>query len=81
VAVPLCVAVGYGLLRKDFGEGVHAGCVHFELQGETFYVGPPMYKAYDTASIKLQAHGDKSEPISFRNIWIRNVTELGPSHD
>ena len=33
--------------------------------------GKPFYKAYDRAPIKLQAHGDKSEPISFRNIWVR----------
>ncbi len=46
---------------------------HFELKGETLYRGKPFYKAYDTAPIKLQAHGDKSEPISFRNIWIRNL--------
>jgi hypothetical protein len=46
---------------------------HFELKGETLYVGKPFYKAYDTAAIKLQAHGDKSEPISFRNIWVREV--------
>jgi hypothetical protein len=46
---------------------------HFELKGETLYVGKPFYKAYDTAPIKLQAHGDKSEPISFRNIWVREV--------
>jgi len=46
---------------------------HYQLQGETFYVGAPMYKKYDTAPIKLQAHGDKSEPISFRNIWVRKV--------
>ncbi|HEY3703685.1 MAG TPA: DUF1080 domain-containing protein [Terracidiphilus sp.] len=46
---------------------------HFELQGETRYIGKPFYKAYDTAPIKLQAHGDKSEPISFRNIWVRNL--------
>ena len=46
---------------------------HFALKGETLYVGKPVYKAYDTAPIKLQAHGDKSEPISFRNIWVRNV--------
>ncbi len=46
---------------------------HFALKGQTLYVGQPFYKAYDTAPIKLQAHGDKSEPISFRNIWIRNV--------
>ncbi len=46
---------------------------HFQLRGETLYVGQPFYKKYDTAPIKLQAHGDKSEPISFRNIWIRDV--------
>jgi hypothetical protein len=46
---------------------------HFELQGETRYIGKPFYKAYDSAPIKLQAHGDKSEPDSFRNIWIREL--------
>jgi hypothetical protein len=46
---------------------------HFELKGQTLYIGKPFYKAYDTAPIKLQAHGDKSEPISFRNIWVRNL--------
>ena len=46
---------------------------HFELKGETFYIGHPVYKPYTTAPIKLQAHGDKSEPISFRNIWIRDL--------
>ena len=44
---------------------------HFQLQGQTLYIGKPFYKAYDRAPIKLQAHGDKSEPISFRNIWVR----------
>ncbi len=42
-----------------------------ELKGETLYIGHPSYKAHGPAPIKLQAHGDKSEPISFRNIWIR----------
>jgi len=46
---------------------------HFELKGETRYIGKPFYKAYDSAPIKLQAHGDKSEPISFRNIWVRDL--------
>ncbi|GGA65850.1 endo-1,3-1,4-beta glucanase-related protein [Edaphobacter acidisoli] len=46
---------------------------HFQLKGQTLYIGQPFYKAYDTAPIKLQAHGDKSEPISFRNIWVREV--------
>ena len=46
---------------------------HVALAGETLYVGKPAYHAYDSAPIKLQAHGDKSEPISFRNIWVREL--------
>lgn len=46
---------------------------HFELKGQTLYIGKPFYKQYDRAPIKLQAHGDKSEPISFRNIWVREL--------
>lgn len=46
---------------------------HFQLQGQTLYRGKPFWKAYDRAPIKLQAHGDKSEPISFRNIWVREL--------
>ena len=46
---------------------------HYALKGQTLYVGQPFYKSYESAPIKLQAHGDKSEPISFRNIWVRNV--------
>jgi len=46
---------------------------HFELKGQTLYIGKPFYKKYDAAPIKLQAHGDKSEPISFRNIWVREL--------
>jgi hypothetical protein len=46
---------------------------HFELKGETLYIGKPFYKAYQSAPIKLQAHGDASAPISFRNIWIREL--------
>ncbi len=46
---------------------------HYELKGETRYIGKPFYKAYTSAPIKLQAHGDKSEPISFRNIWVRKL--------
>jgi hypothetical protein len=49
---------------------------HFELKGETLYIGKPVYKKFDAAPIKLQAHGDPSPPVSFRNIWIR---ELPPS--
>jgi hypothetical protein len=46
---------------------------HFELKGQTLYIGKPFYKKYDTAPIKLQAHGDKSEPMSYRNIWVREL--------
>ena len=43
----------------------------FELLGETVYIGAPRYAAHGVAPIKLQAHGDPSAPLSFRNIWIR----------
>jgi hypothetical protein len=47
---------------------------HVELKGETVYIGKPSYKAYSGAApIKLQSHGDPSAPISFRNIWIREL--------
>ncbi len=48
---------------------------HFELKGGTAYIGKPEYKKHDAAPIMLQSHGDPSEPISFRNIWLR---ELNP---
>lgn len=44
---------------------------NYELQGQTLYIGKPSYTKHGAAPIKLQAHGDKSEPVSFRNIWIR----------
>ena len=44
---------------------------NFALRGETVYVGEPRYRAHGDAPIKLQAHGDPSPPISFRNIWVR----------
>ena len=42
-----------------------------KLKGPTLYIGHPAYKEHGACPIKLQAHGDKSVPISFRNIWIR----------
>lgn len=44
---------------------------NFELKGVTRYIGLPYYTKHGASSIKLQAHGDVSEPISFRNIWVR----------
>lgn len=46
---------------------------HVELKGETVYIGQPEYTRYDRAPIKLQAHGDPSPVISFRNIWVREL--------
>lgn len=46
---------------------------NFELLGGTRYIGKPVYKAHGASPIKLQAHGDKSEPLSFRNIWVREL--------
>lgn len=45
-----------------------------ELAGPTQYIGQPSYQqAHGPSPIKLQAHGDKSEPLSFRNIWVREL--------
>jgi hypothetical protein len=46
---------------------------NFELWGPTLYIGKPIYKQHGPSPIKLQAHGDKSEPLSFRNIWVREL--------
>ncbi len=44
---------------------------HVALKGETVHIGAPSYKRHGPSPIKLQAHGDPSIPISFRNIWLR----------
>lgn len=44
---------------------------NFTLIGQTLYIGKPSYKAHGPSPIKLQAHGDKSKPLSYRNIWVR----------
>jgi len=46
---------------------------NFELKGATRYIGTPEYKKHGPSPIKLQAHGDPSEPISYRNIWVREL--------
>jgi hypothetical protein len=50
------------------------------LAGETLYIGKPSYKPYTDAPIKLQAHGDPSPPLSFRNIWVRELPAKAPAH-
>lgn len=44
-----------------------------EVKGVTVYIGKPFYKKHGATPIKLQDHGDKSEAISFRNIWVREL--------
>ncbi|HWB25724.1 MAG TPA: DUF1080 domain-containing protein [Chitinophagaceae bacterium] len=44
---------------------------NFTLLGDTPYIGYPSYHPHGPAPIKLQAHGDPSKPISYRNIWVR----------
>lgn len=43
------------------------------IRGTTPYVGFPEVKEHGPGPIKLQDHGDPSQPISFRNIWIREL--------
>jgi hypothetical protein len=43
------------------------------LAGETLYIGKPVYHPYTSAPIKLQAHGDPSPSLSFKNIWVREL--------
>lgn len=46
---------------------------HVQLRGDTKYIGAPEYKAHGALPIRLQSHGDPSPPISFRNIWLREL--------
>ncbi len=44
-----------------------------EILGTTEFIGLPRTVKHGAGPILLQSHGDKSQPISFRNIWIRNL--------
>jgi hypothetical protein len=46
---------------------------HFALSGVTKNTGLPEYTKHGPAPILLQAHQDPSAPISFRNIWLREI--------
>jgi hypothetical protein len=47
---------------------------HFALRGETLNRGTPAYgPAHGASPILLQAHGDPSPPLAFRNVWVREL--------
>ena len=55
---------------------IHNGVLiqnNVEVKGITVYRGAPYYKKHGASSIKLQDHGDPSEAISYRNIWLREL--------
>ncbi len=55
---------------------IHNGIVvqnHTQITGHTPNTGLPRYQAHGKGPIRLQDHGDPSEPLSFRNIWIREL--------
>lgn len=55
---------------------LHNGVIvqnHTEIYGTTEYIGLPRTVKHGNGPIRLQSHGDPSAPISFRNIWIREL--------
>ncbi len=46
---------------------------HTMILGTTEYIGLPQVTPHGDGPITLQCHGDASEPISFRNIWLRKL--------
>ncbi|MDR0712894.1 MAG: DUF1080 domain-containing protein [Bacteroidales bacterium] len=46
---------------------------HTRITGTTPYIGLPQVMEHGKGPVRLQAHADESAPISFRNIWIREL--------
>lgn len=52
---------------------------HVALQGPTRYTGRARYEqAHGALPIRLQAHGDPSPPLAFRNVWVRELPARQP---
>ena len=62
------------VLKPAYVTVLHNGVLvqdHVELKGATVYIGPPSYQKHNVKEpLKLQDHGN---PISYRNIWIREL--------
>lgn len=61
------------LIEPGYVTVLHNGVVvqnHSKLQGTTEYIGTPKWVAHGDGPIVLQDH---SNPVSFRNIWIREL--------
>ncbi len=55
---------------------IHNGVLvqnNYVIQGTTEYIGLPRVKKHGEGPIILQMHGDPSEAISFRNVWLRKL--------
>ncbi len=55
---------------------IHNGVIvqnNTRINGTTPYIGFPVVEEHGDGPIMLQDHGDPSEAISFRNIWIREL--------
>ncbi len=61
------------VIKPAFVTVLHNGVLiqnHVEIKGHTPYIGLPKYTPHGKGSIKLQDHGN---PMSFRNIWVREL--------
>ena len=68
---------GEELVKPGYVTVLHNGVLvqnHTEILGKTEWIGPASYEAHGCAPLQLQDH---SNPVSFRNIWVR---EIGDNH-
>ena len=49
--------------------------IHYNtiIQGTTEFIGLPQVREHGAGPIRLQAHGSSMQPLSFRNVWIREL--------